>query len=44
MPMQPKQWTELQAAIECMTQLLLINSMLSVSDSTLSEVAETLQH
>ena len=43
--MQPKQWTELQAGIECLTQLLLlIDSMSSVPNSTLSEVAETLQH
>ncbi|KAJ4477289.1 timeless protein-domain-containing protein [Lentinula aciculospora] len=43
----PKAWTELQAGIECITQLLLlIDSMFSVdisSDPTLSEAAETLQ-
>ncbi|KAJ3814095.1 timeless protein-domain-containing protein [Lentinula aff. lateritia] len=42
----PKAWTELQAGIECLTQLLLlIDSMSSVdiSDPTLSEAAEALQ-
>ncbi|KAJ3795140.1 timeless protein-domain-containing protein [Lentinula aff. detonsa] len=42
----PKAWTELQAGIECLTELLLlIDSMFSVdiSDSTLSEAAEILQ-
>ncbi|KAJ3893201.1 timeless protein-domain-containing protein [Lentinula edodes] len=42
----PKAWTELQAGIECLTQLLLlIDSMSSVdiSDPTLSEAAEVLQ-
>ncbi|KAF8489764.1 hypothetical protein JB92DRAFT_3246873 [Gautieria morchelliformis] len=40
----PKQWTELQAGIGCLTQLLrLIDSMSLVSDPTLSEVAEILQ-
>ncbi|KAF8513196.1 timeless protein-domain-containing protein [Gautieria morchelliformis] len=41
----PKQWTELQAGIECLTQLLLlIDSMSLVSEPTLSEAAEILQH
>jgi hypothetical protein len=43
--LQPKQWTELQAGIECLTQLLLlIDSMSVLPDATLSEAAETLQH
>ncbi|KAF8578836.1 timeless-domain-containing protein [Ramaria rubella] len=41
----PKQWTELQAGIECLTQLLLlIDGMALVSDPMLSESAEILQH
>ncbi|GJJ14718.1 hypothetical protein Clacol_008985 [Clathrus columnatus] len=41
----PKQWVELQASIECLTQLLLlIDAMSSVSDPNLSEAAEVLQH
>ncbi|KAF9061339.1 timeless protein-domain-containing protein [Rhodocollybia butyracea] len=42
----PKAWTELQAGLECLTQLLLlIDNMFSVdiSDPTLSEAAEVLQ-
>ncbi|KAJ3842021.1 timeless protein-domain-containing protein [Lentinula raphanica] len=42
----PKAWTELQAGIECLTQLLLlIDAMFSVkiTDSKLSEAAELLQ-
>lgn len=43
--MQPKQWTELQAGLECVTQLLLlIDAMSSVQDEALMEAAETLQH
>ncbi|KAF8523716.1 timeless protein-domain-containing protein [Hysterangium stoloniferum] len=41
----PKQWVELQAGIECLTQLLLlIDDMSTVTDATLSEAAEVLQH
>ncbi|KIJ43813.1 hypothetical protein M422DRAFT_136778, partial [Sphaerobolus stellatus SS14] len=41
----PKQWVELQAGIECLTQLLiLIDNMSHASDPTLLEAAEVLQH
>ncbi|KAE9405100.1 timeless-domain-containing protein [Gymnopus androsaceus JB14] len=42
----PKAWTELQAGVECLTQLLLLiddMSLSDISDSTLSEAAEVLQ-
>jgi hypothetical protein len=45
---QPKLWTELEAGIECLTQLLLILEVMSFSKSSsdplLAEAAETLQH
>ena len=41
---QPKAWTELQAGVECLTQLvLLIESMLSSDDPSVVETAELLQ-
>ena len=41
---QPKQWTELQAGIECLTQLLLvIDGLCSSADTAYTETAETLQ-
>ncbi|KAI4520868.1 timeless-domain-containing protein [Schizophyllum commune Loenen D] len=40
----PKQWTELQAGIECLTQLLLvIDGLCSSADTAYTETAETLQ-
>ncbi|KAI0703047.1 timeless protein-domain-containing protein [Cytidiella melzeri] len=40
----PKLWTELQAGVECLTQLiLLIDCMISSSDETIAQAAETLQ-
>ncbi|KAL1742157.1 timeless protein-domain-containing protein [Schizophyllum fasciatum] len=40
----PKQWTELQAGIECLTQLLLvIDGLCSSEDTAYSDTAETLQ-
>jgi replication fork protection complex subunit Tof1/Swi1 len=42
----PKFWTELQAGIECLTQLLLLIDSMStsdMSDPTLTEAAEILQ-
>lgn len=48
---QPKQWTELQAGIECLTQLLLLIDAMSTSSSSTSaeaqaeaEAASTLRH
>lgn len=45
---QPKQWTELQAGIECLTQLLLLIDAMSTSASSQDEVevdaASTLRH
>ncbi|KZW03785.1 timeless-domain-containing protein [Exidia glandulosa HHB12029] len=41
----PKQWTELQAGLECVTQLLLLVQAMSGSgDEELVEAAEALQH
>lgn len=44
--MKPKLWTELQAGIECLTQLLLLIDNMSsseISDPTLNDAAELLQ-
>ncbi len=41
---QPKSWTELQAGVECLTQLvLLIDGMCSSGDPSVADVAEVLQ-
>jgi replication fork protection complex subunit Tof1/Swi1 len=41
---QPKLWTELQAGVECLTQLvLLIDCMISSGDETIANAAEVLQ-
>ncbi|KAF9001196.1 timeless protein-domain-containing protein [Cyathus striatus] len=43
----PKLWTELQAGIECLTQLLLLIDKMSqtdISDPTLSEAADIIRH
>lgn len=42
---QPKQWTELQAGIDCLTQLILLIDSMAASDETeMAEAAQTLQH
>ncbi|TCD66114.1 Topoisomerase 1-associated factor 1 [Steccherinum ochraceum] len=41
----PKQWTELQAGIDCLTQLILLIDSMAASDETeMAEAAQTLQH
>ncbi|THH29094.1 hypothetical protein EUX98_g5095 [Antrodiella citrinella] len=41
----PKQWTELQAGIDCLTQLVLLIEAMAASDETeMAEAAQTLQH
>lgn len=42
--LQPKLWTELQAGVECLTQLiLLIDCMISSGDNSVADAAEILQ-
>ena len=44
MHMQPKLWTEFQAGVECLTQLLiLVDSMCTATDKAVADAASVLQ-